>query len=145
MLEYGRFKYLTILVVVLLSAVYALPNVFPQDPSVQVTANRGATIDAALKQRVEADLKKAGIVPKDVADRMQYARQPMADAAHAVIVAQLGALNVEAALIGIDRDGAVLMTYSQTGLLRGYTTDTDEPIAAAYEGTMGTARRSTAQ
>ena len=84
-------------------------------------------------------------VPKDVADRMQYARQPMADAAHAVIVAQLGALNVEAALIGIDRDGAVLMTYSQTGLLRGYTTDTDEPIAAAYEGTMGTARRSTAQ
>ena len=66
MLEYGRFKYLTILVVVLLSAVYALPNVFPQDPSVQVTANRGATIDAALKQRVEADLKKAGIVPKAV-------------------------------------------------------------------------------
>jgi isoaspartyl peptidase/L-asparaginase-like protein (Ntn-hydrolase superfamily) len=62
-----------------------------------------------------------------------------------VIVAQLGALDVEAALIGIDRDGAVLMTYSQTGLLRGYTTDTDEPIAAAYEGTMGTARRSTAQ
>ena len=66
MLEYGRFKYLTILVVVLLSAVYALPNVFPQDPSVQVTANRGATIDAALKQRVEADLQKAGIVPKAV-------------------------------------------------------------------------------
>jgi preprotein translocase subunit SecD len=66
MLEYGRFKYLTILVVVLLSALYALPNVFPQDPSVQVTANRGAKIDAALKQRVEADLKKAGIVPKAV-------------------------------------------------------------------------------
>jgi preprotein translocase subunit SecD len=66
MLEYGRFKYLTILVVVLLSALYALPNVFPQDPSVQVTANRGAKIDATLKQRVEADLKKAGIVPKAV-------------------------------------------------------------------------------
>ena len=66
MLEYGRFKYLTILVVVLLSALYALPNVFPQDPSVQVTANRGAKIDAALKQSVEADLKKAGIIPKAV-------------------------------------------------------------------------------
>ena len=66
MLEYGRFKYLIILIVVLLSALYALPNVFPQDPSVQVTANRGAQIDAALKQRVEADLRKAGIVPKAV-------------------------------------------------------------------------------
>ncbi|MFS8064091.1 MAG: protein translocase subunit SecD [Luteimonas sp.] len=66
MLEYGRFKYLTILVVVLLSALYALPNVFPQDPSVQVTANRGAKVDVALKQRIEADLKKAGIVPKAV-------------------------------------------------------------------------------
>jgi preprotein translocase subunit SecD len=66
MLEYGRFKYLTILVVVLLSALYALPNVFPQDPSVQVTANRGAKIDTTLKQRVEADLKKAGIVPKAI-------------------------------------------------------------------------------
>src|SRR5678816_816903 len=66
MLEYGRFKYLTILVVVLLSALYALPNVFPQDPSVQVTANRGAKVDVALKQRIEADLKKAGIVTKAV-------------------------------------------------------------------------------
>lgn len=66
MLEYGRFKYLTILIVVLLSALYALPNVFPQDPSVQVTANRGSQVDAALKQRIEADLKKAGIVPKTV-------------------------------------------------------------------------------
>jgi preprotein translocase subunit SecD len=66
MLEYGRFKYLTILIVVLLSALYALPNVFPQDPSVQVTANRGAQIDAALKQRVAADLQKAGVTPKAI-------------------------------------------------------------------------------
>jgi preprotein translocase subunit SecD len=67
MLEYGRFKYLIIAVVVLLSVLYALPNLYPQDPSVQVTANRGYEVDAALEQRVEAALAKAGIASKSVA------------------------------------------------------------------------------
>jgi preprotein translocase subunit SecD len=66
MLEYARWKYVVILVVLSLSGLYALPNVFPQDPSVQVTANRGSQVDAALRQRAEAALKKAGVVPKSV-------------------------------------------------------------------------------
>ena len=66
MLEYARWKYVVILLVVLLSALYALPNLFPQDPSVQVTTNRGSLIDAKLKQRVESALKRAGIAPKSV-------------------------------------------------------------------------------
>jgi preprotein translocase subunit SecD len=66
MLEYGRFKYVTILIVVLLSALYALPNVYPQDPSVQITANRGYQVDAALQRQVEGDLEKAGIAAKAV-------------------------------------------------------------------------------
>ena len=61
MLEYSRWKYLVILLVLALSVVYALPNVYPQDPAVQVTANRGSLVDAAMKQRVEAALKKQGI------------------------------------------------------------------------------------
>jgi len=64
MLEYARWKYVAILVVLLLSTLYALPNVYPQDPSVQVTANRGYTVDAALRQRAEAALKKAGVAIK---------------------------------------------------------------------------------
>jgi len=66
MLEYSRFKYFVILFVVLLSALYALPNIYPQDPSVQVTANRGYQVDAKLKAKVEAELRKAGVVPKSV-------------------------------------------------------------------------------
>lgn len=66
MLEYARWKYVVILLVVLLSALYALPNLYPQDPSVQITANRGAAIDAALRQRVDATLKKAGVTPKAI-------------------------------------------------------------------------------
>ena len=67
MLEYGRFKYLIIVVVVLLSTLYALPNLYPQDPSVQVTANRGYKVDAALEKRVEDALAKAGVPTKSVA------------------------------------------------------------------------------
>jgi len=66
MLEYGRGKFIIILVVVLLSALYALPNLYPQDPSVQVTANHGTQVDAALRKRVAADLQKAGVVPKAI-------------------------------------------------------------------------------
>src|SRR5688572_5430842 len=65
MLEYARWKYVLILLVVLLSALYALPNLYPQDPSVQVTANRGGTVDAALEARVANTLKAAGVTPKD--------------------------------------------------------------------------------
>lgn len=66
MLEFPRWKYVLIVFVVLVSALYALPNIYPQDPSVQITANRGATLDDALRQRIEATLKTAGVAPKSV-------------------------------------------------------------------------------
>ena len=66
MLEYARWKYVVMLLVLVLSTLYALPNIYPQDPSVQVTANRGSTVDAALKARVETTLKQAGVAPKAV-------------------------------------------------------------------------------
>ncbi|MGR4874877.1 protein translocase subunit SecD [Pseudoxanthomonas sp. LARHCG66] len=66
MLEFPRWKYVLILIVVLASALYALPNLYPQDPSVQITANRGFAIDAALRSRVDAALKDAGVQAKEV-------------------------------------------------------------------------------
>ena len=67
MLEYSRGKYLIIALVLALSSLYALPNLFPPDPAVQITANRGAKLDTALQQRVQAAMKAAGITPKAVA------------------------------------------------------------------------------
>jgi preprotein translocase subunit SecD len=64
MLTYARWKYVVFVIVLLLSALYALPNVFPQDPSVQVTAARGAPVDQALAKRVADALKTAGIPAK---------------------------------------------------------------------------------
>ncbi|KAB8165657.1 protein translocase subunit SecD [Lysobacter maris] len=66
MLTYARWKYALLLVILILSSLYALPNVFPQDPSVQISANRGAVVDEALKTRVEANLEKAGVAAKAV-------------------------------------------------------------------------------
>ncbi len=61
MLEFPRWKYFLILIVLALSTLYALPNVYQKDPAVQITANRGGQIDDALRDQVLADLKKAGI------------------------------------------------------------------------------------
>lgn len=62
MLEFPRWKYALILVVVLLSALYAAPNLFQKDPAVQVTKNRpAAVVDEALAARVRSILDDAGI------------------------------------------------------------------------------------
>lgn len=66
MLEYARWKYVVVLVVVLLSAIYALPNVFTRDPALQIAATRGATIDEALKKTVADALKKGGVTAKSI-------------------------------------------------------------------------------
>ena len=67
MLEFARWKYFLILAVVLLGVVYALPNAYQKDPSVQVTANRTGKLDAALVARVRDELVKDGLHPKAVA------------------------------------------------------------------------------
>jgi len=66
MLEYARWKYVVILLVLVLSTLYALPNIYPQDPSVQITANHGSTVDKAMQARVANTLKKAAITPKAI-------------------------------------------------------------------------------
>ena len=59
MLEYPRWKYALVALIMALGFLYAAPNLFPQDPAVQISANRGAVVDAELKERVQATLEKA--------------------------------------------------------------------------------------
>ena len=66
MLEFPRWKYIVIVLVALLGILYALPNLYPQDPSVQVTATRGNEITQALGDRVRAQLEGAGIQIKAI-------------------------------------------------------------------------------
>lgn len=61
MLEFPRWKYFLILIVLAVSTLYALPNIYQKDPAIQITANRGGQIDDALRDRVLADLKGANV------------------------------------------------------------------------------------
>ena len=66
MLEFPRWKYVVILLVVLLATLYALPNIYPQDPSVQITSNRGAPTGVELDAKIDEALAAAGVTPKSV-------------------------------------------------------------------------------
>ena len=67
MLEFPRWKYVLILLVLVLATLYALPNIYQKNPSVQITANTGEVrIDAAFEQRVEGLLGEAGVTPLGV-------------------------------------------------------------------------------
>lgn len=59
MSDFPRWKYALVVIVLLLGIVYALPNVFPPQPAVQISGNRGATVDAALKTKVQDILATA--------------------------------------------------------------------------------------
>ena len=74
MLEYPKWKYWLIAFVVAIGLFYALPNTFPQDPAVQISANRGAKIDDALKEKVQGVLEQQKLAikgqPEATAERL---------------------------------------------------------------------------
>ncbi len=60
--RYPLWKYLFILTVLVLGAVYATPNFFGESPAVQVSlAKGGGKVDPALLEQVEASLKDGGV------------------------------------------------------------------------------------
>lgn len=61
MSDFPRWKYALVLVVLLFGILYALPNAFPPQPAVQISGNRGAAVDAALKGKVQALLATAKV------------------------------------------------------------------------------------
>jgi preprotein translocase subunit SecD len=66
--RYPLWKYLFIIVTVVLGALYTLPNFFGEAPAVQVSpAKTTARVDAAVLARVEQALKDAGITPDVIA------------------------------------------------------------------------------
>ncbi|HET6631260.1 MAG TPA: protein translocase subunit SecD [Rhodanobacteraceae bacterium] len=58
MSDFPRWKYFVVLIAVVLGIIYALPNIFPPQPAVQISANRDAVVDQALSQKVQDILHK---------------------------------------------------------------------------------------
>jgi preprotein translocase subunit SecD len=62
--EYPLWRYILVLAVVTIGVLYALPNLYGDDPALQVSARRSETVDAALESRIEDALKAADIAIK---------------------------------------------------------------------------------
>lgn len=62
--HYPLWKNLLILAVLLVGGLYALPNVFSQDPSMEVSGTRRAEVSSATSDRISAALEKIGIQAK---------------------------------------------------------------------------------
>ncbi len=138
--DFSKWKTILVGVVLLLGVIYALPNVFPSVPAVQISANRGATVDEALKEKVLGILQTKKIAFKDVqlqgerllarfdAPDVQLAAQDAlkADLGDGYIVAPnlastvpgwLKAIGANAMPLGLDLQGGVhfLMEVDQKG------------------------------
>lgn len=59
--RYPLWKYLLVVAVLLIGGLYALPNLFPEQPAVQVSREQGGTMSESLSGRVESILSGAGI------------------------------------------------------------------------------------
>jgi preprotein translocase subunit SecD len=62
--RYPVWKYAILVIVLLVGALYTLPNFFGEAPAVQVSSAKATVkVDAAVQQRVEEVLKAAGVTP----------------------------------------------------------------------------------
>jgi preprotein translocase subunit SecD len=64
--RYPLWKNLLIVVVVLLGLLYALPNIFSQDPAMEISGIRRAQVDEATADRVRAALEAANVEIKSM-------------------------------------------------------------------------------
>jgi preprotein translocase subunit SecD len=71
--RYPLWRYLLLIAVLVTGIVYALPNIYGEDPALQVTEARAGTIEPAFVETITAALDKAGIAYKRVeADEQQF-------------------------------------------------------------------------
>ncbi len=63
--KYPLWKYLLILVVLAVATIYSAPNLYPDDPAIQITgASTAQAVQAADLERASKALAEAGIVVK---------------------------------------------------------------------------------
>ncbi len=59
--QYPSWKYVLLLVVMVVGSLYALPNIYGSDPAIQISATRNTTVDTQVESQALAALKKANI------------------------------------------------------------------------------------
>jgi len=69
--QYPVWKYTLLAIVILIGGVYALPNLFGEDPSLQISATRTAEVNEATQSTVALTLKNASIAYKVIEEAPQ--------------------------------------------------------------------------
>lgn len=110
--QYPLWKYLLILAVLAVGALYALPNLYGEDPALQISSSRGTPIDMSTRTKVQDTLRQAGI-----------ASQPIEAVASSLLVRfsntddQLKAKDAVAAALGDDYITALNLAPATPGWL----------------------------
>lgn len=65
--RYPLWKYLMVVFTIAIAALYALPNIYGEDPAIQVTGARGASVDMSTLDSVTQALDKQGLSHKSIA------------------------------------------------------------------------------
>ncbi len=69
--QYPLWKNLLILTVILVGILYALPNLFSQDPSIEISAARGSEVTSATAQEIRSVLENADVPFKAIEPRAE--------------------------------------------------------------------------
>ncbi|PAR66884.1 protein translocase subunit SecD [Vibrio cholerae] len=65
--RYPLWKYLMVMLTIAVAALYALPNIYGEDPAIQITGARGASVDMSTLDAVADALNKAQLSQKSIA------------------------------------------------------------------------------
>src|SRR5580693_4909703 len=160
MLEYARWKYLLVAAVLLLATLFALPNVFGEDPALQVARKDHNAVTLEASQAVETFLRQRSIRFDrsyidggrlmvrfaNVADQLA-ARDAVNDQLKDTYItalsfaprtpAALRALGLRPMALGLDLRGGLYLLYqvdvnaAVNQALEGYATDARRALAAA--------------
>ncbi|WCE30282.1 protein translocase subunit SecD [Vibrio sp. SCSIO 43137] len=65
--RYPLWKYLMVIFAIAISALYALPNIYGEDPAIQITGARGAAVDMSTLDSVTDALDKKSLSHKSIA------------------------------------------------------------------------------
>jgi preprotein translocase subunit SecD len=64
--QYPLWKYLLLVAILVVAGLYALPNVFGEDPALQVSATRGVQLDDTTRSTIEVALQEASLPYKRI-------------------------------------------------------------------------------
>jgi len=145
--QYPTWKYLLILLVIIAGGFYALPNLYGEQPVVQVSALRGGQIDEATQKQVVAILDNAAVEYVGVEKTAQGLLVTFADTGHQLIGKDsisdalgddyVAALNLKSAapawLIGMNADPMYLGLDLRGGVHFLMEVDMDAAVQQAEE------------